>query len=102
MLEDYPDVFADIMNVFLFHGEQVVREEELQETDVLSQYKADTTRLHQQERDILKLWVRKDKTVYLGVENQTASDADMPSADHQLRWGILSKTAAEGFWETGE
>ena len=65
MLEDYPDVFADIMNVFLFHGEQVVREEELQETDVLSQYKADTTRLHQQERDILKLWVRKDKTVYL-------------------------------------
>ena len=78
LLEDYPDVFADIMNVFLFHGEQVVREEELQETDVLSQYKADTTRLHQQERDILKLWVRKDKTVYLGVENQTASDADMP------------------------
>ena len=25
MLEDYPDVFADIINVLIFHGEPVVR-----------------------------------------------------------------------------
>lgn len=78
LLEDYPDVFADIINVFLFHGKQVVKEEELYATDVPSQYKADTTQLHQQERDILKLWIHNGLAVYFGVENQTASDSDMP------------------------
>lgn len=78
VLEDYPDVFADIVNVLLFHGEQIVKEEELQQTQTRSQYKADDSKLHEQERDNLKLWVRGRKSVLLGLENQTTIDYDMP------------------------
>ena len=40
ILEDYQDVFADILNVLVFQGKQVVKPEELCETKVLSHYKA--------------------------------------------------------------
>lgn len=32
LLEDYNDVFADIMNVFMFDGEQRVKETDLRNT----------------------------------------------------------------------
>ena len=41
ILEDYQDVFADILNVLVFQGKQVVKPEELYETKVLSHYKAE-------------------------------------------------------------
>ncbi len=78
VLEDYPDVFADIINVLLFQGKQIVKEEELWQTRTKSQYKADDSELHEQERDNLKLWVRGKKAVLLGLENQTTIDYDMP------------------------
>ena len=31
ILEDYPDVFADIVNGFLFNGNEVVKPEELED-----------------------------------------------------------------------
>ena len=51
LLEEYDDVFADIVNVLLFHGKREVKEEELAETGTESQYKADDSVLHVQERD---------------------------------------------------
>lgn len=56
LLEDYEDVFADILNVLLFNGAQVIRPESLKEAKTKSQYKADDARMHEMERDVAKLW----------------------------------------------
>ena len=79
LLEDYSDVFADIVNVLLFHGERIVKEEDLQETGLNSQYKADDGKLHEQERDVARYWKRGNVKIALcGLENQTGVDNDMP------------------------
>ena len=78
-LESYNDVFADIVNVLLFHGRQVIEEDQLDESTPRSIYKADE-KLHEQERDVAKYW--KDgssiRIALLGLENQTLVDQDMP------------------------
>ena len=77
ILEDYDDVFADIVNVLLFGGERRVRETELVSLKSRSQYKADG-RLHEQERDVAKLWQRCEiRLAVFGIENQTTIDDDM-------------------------
>ena len=53
-LEDYADVFADIVNVLLFDGEQRVLPEDLVDTRARSQFKSDDGVLHEQERDVVK------------------------------------------------
>lgn len=55
-LEDHNDVFSDIMNGFLFHGKEVVHQDELADISVHSQYKADDARMHELERDVVKYW----------------------------------------------
>ena len=77
-LEAHDDVFADIVNVLLFKGERRVRPEDLQDTRARSLYKSDG-KLHEQERDVSKLWM-KGKAVFslIGFENQTRADRDMP------------------------
>ena len=54
-LESYNDVFADIVNVLLFDGDEVIKENELQPTREKSMYKIDG-KVYQQERDIAKFW----------------------------------------------
>lgn len=77
-LEAFPDVFADIVNVLLFSGRQVVKEDELEEESPNSVYKADG-RLHAQERDIAKYWKNGlVRIAFFGMENQTDPDPDMP------------------------
>ena len=39
LLEDYPDVFADIINVLVYQGEEVVKPEELRTTNIRSHIK---------------------------------------------------------------
>jgi len=39
VLEDYNDVFADIVNVLLFQGEQIVKPEQLEDKTLRSSYK---------------------------------------------------------------
>lgn len=56
-----PDVFADILNVLLFDGKQVVQSEELFNVGMRSQFKAGTGREHEQERDVAKYWIRDGK-----------------------------------------
>ena len=79
LLEEYDDVFADIVNVLLFNGKREVKEEELSETGTESQYKADDSVLHAQERDVAKYWKKgKIRLALYGLENQTGIDMDMP------------------------
>lgn len=78
LLTEYNDVFADIVNVLLFEGENVIHENELQSTKDTSQYKADG-RLHEQERDLSKIWQKCNvKIAFYGIENQTVIDNYMP------------------------
>ena len=78
-LEDYADVFADIVNVLLFDGEQRVLPEDLVDTSARSQFKSDDGVLHEQERDVVKRWKHgKIVIALLGLENQTKPDENMP------------------------
>lgn len=73
LLEDYKDVFADIINVLIYNGKQVIKPQELSESKVKSQYKAADDTLHEQERDILKVWKHGDNyKIIFGIENQTS------------------------------
>ena len=80
ILEDYDDVFADIMNGLLFNGEQIINPQNLENASVHSQYKAEGNKLHEQERDTAKYWngPRRIRLAVLGFENQTATDSLMP------------------------
>ena len=78
VLEDYNDVFADILNVVLFDGKEVVKEEELENAFPVSQMKL-TDGLHEQERDTAKFWKHSAFVVAeFGLENQTREDKTMP------------------------
>ena len=79
LLEDYNDVFADIVNVLLFDGREVVREDSLESAGTHSQYKADDNQVHELERDVIKYWKDgKVRITLFGIENQTAVDRLMP------------------------
>lgn len=54
-LEEFNDVFADIVNVLLFNGNQLVQENELETDTKDTMFKADGE-LHEQERDVSKIW----------------------------------------------
>ena len=78
ILEAYNDVFADIVNVLLFNGKQVLTEQELEERAPRSAYKADG-KYREIERDVAKRWKTEDiRIACIGIENQTAIDKDMP------------------------
>lgn len=78
VLEDYNDVFADIVNVLFFQGEQIVKPEQLEDKTLRSSYKADG-KLREIVRDVGKNWNQDTiRIACLGIENQTDSDADMP------------------------
>lgn len=73
------DVFADIINVLIFKGEQVITIDSLEDIAPVSQYKTDDDRLHEQERDALKFWNNHSiNLILLGIENQSQPDKDMP------------------------
>lgn len=77
-LEAYNDVFADIVNVLLFKGKQIIKPESLTDAGSLSTYKIDG-KLHEQERDVAKFCKQGNIRIALyGLENQTKVDKDMP------------------------
>lgn len=76
--EEINKIFADIINGTLFGGNQTIKEDELLDLPTKSQYKADDSKLHEQERDIAKRWVKEDVIFsIIGIENQTKIDNDM-------------------------
>lgn len=77
-LEAYNDVFADIVNVLLFDGKEIVKPDELTDAAPNSMLKLENE-IHEQERDIAKYWGKsKVRIAFYGFENQTAIDNDMP------------------------
>ena len=73
------DVFADVYNGLLFKGEEVIKPDDLEDVRGFSQYKADDSKLHEQERDVLKLWKGHGiNLAFMGIENQTNPNKDMP------------------------
>lgn len=77
-LEAYNDVFADIVNVLLFKGKQLMKEQDLESAAKDTMFKADG-KIHQQERDVSKFWKNGEVRIsILGFENQTIQDTDMP------------------------
>lgn len=77
-LESYNDVFADIINVLLFKGKKIIKENELTPADILSQYKADG-KISEQERDVSKYWHNAGfNLAFIGIENQDRPDNANP------------------------
>ncbi len=78
-LEDYNDVFADIVNVLVFKGKRHIRPRDLFSIGTKSQYKADDGKIHEQERDNSKEW-RKERIAFcvFGIENQAKYEKYMP------------------------
>lgn len=77
-LESYNDVFADIVNVLLFNGKQLLKEGELQEYKARNIYPA-KDKIREIERDVVKQWSGQNIRIsYIGLENQTKQDKDMP------------------------
>lgn len=79
LLEDHADVFADIINAFVYRGENVVKPEDLKDGSTASMYKAAEGNFRQKERDVVKIDERRGIIYALyGVENQTAVNYVMP------------------------
>lgn len=77
-LESYNDVFADIINVLFFKGNEIVKEEELEQAVMRSVYKTDE-KLREQERDTAKYWRKHNIRISLfGLENETEPESDIP------------------------
>lgn len=77
-LLNHAEIFADIINVLLFHGKQVIDKNDLQDSKARTQLKIDGG-LHEQERDVVKYWEKCGvRIALLGLENQTYVDDDMP------------------------
>ena len=79
ILEDYNDVFADIINGLVFKGEQRILPESLKNAQVHSQYKAEDGKVHELERDVIKYWKEKEVELAIcGIENQSNVKKYMP------------------------
>ena len=74
VLLSYNDVFADLMNVLLFDGRNVVDPDELEDQLPRSHYKADG-KIRELERDVVKRWKKNNiRIACIGIENQTEPD----------------------------
>ena len=100
ILEDYPDVFADIVNGFLFNGNEVVKPEELEDMQLRSAYRAEQ-KLHDMERDVAKRWKKNGiRIACVGFENQTAPDCNGAVITIVLYFGYEQRwTAAKSLYE---
>ena len=81
ILLDKNEVFADVLNGFIFNGQQVIKPKMLTNTNTLSYYKANG-KIHSQDRDVAKLLTIGKKKVVIslvGIENQTRPDKNMPA-----------------------
>ena len=79
-LEEYEDVFADIVNVLLFNGERVIKPEELSFAPTFSAYRDNNkNQLRKLDRDVAKFWDNANiRIAYIGLENQTSVFKYMP------------------------
>ena len=75
-LEDFNDVFADIINVLLFNGNNIIQQNDLQTGMSRSSYRVEG-KFEEQERDAKKFWMNGQiRIAVFGLENQTGEDSD--------------------------
>ena len=80
LLEDYNDVFADIVNTLIFDGKERIKADSLEDNKTSSAYKAEDGKLHEMERDVSKYWKEgKTNLLVVGIENQTKAEKLMPA-----------------------
>lgn len=77
LLEDYTDVFADIMNVLVFRGERLLEPSNLIDGPTVSRYKSAEAKQKEQIRDVVKFDNRQTKMTAFGIENQSVVDPHM-------------------------
>lgn len=79
ILEDYGDVFSDIINIIVYDGKEVVLPENLVDSPTASRYKAANGVYGEKDRDILKI-DQKNNVEYIvyGLENQAKVNNIMP------------------------
>ena len=57
----------------------VTKPEDLENTSVHAQYKAEDNKLHEEERDVAKYWKKENVAIAMyGIENQVKIDKNMP------------------------
>ena len=77
-LEDFNDIFADIINALLFDGESVIKEHELETVTAKETYSVQR-KISEIERDVAKIWKHNALHIScIGLENQTEADKTMP------------------------
>jgi len=77
-LINYPEIVADIINVFEFNGEQIVKSCEIKDRNTKRSYFSKDF-LKELERDVSKTWNNNFITICcFGFENQTTVDKNMP------------------------
>ena len=77
-LEALNDVFADIINVLLFDGEEIVKADELEQGRERGDYTGELGN-REYERDSSKFWRKSNLRIsYFGIENETEPENDMP------------------------
>lgn len=79
ILEEHPDVFADIINGLIYNGKDIVKPENLVDGPTAAMYKAAEGNINQKDRDVSKSDVKKgiEYAIY-GAENQTSINRIMP------------------------
>lgn len=78
-LEDYDDVFADIINGFFFNGDKVVDPGGLTDLHPVSHYGRPEKEGKYLERDVFKKWKQNTLGIaMIGIENQSSADKMMP------------------------
>ena len=72
------DVFADAINGLLFKGNDIIKEDDLEDIPSKSNLKLDDGTFTHQERDVSKLWKKEGVIIsLLGIENQSQIDDNM-------------------------
>lgn len=77
LLEDYPEVFADIINVLLFHGERLIDPDNISDGPTVSRYKDADERIREHIRDTVKYDKKNATLAIIGIENQSTADKEM-------------------------
>ena len=77
-LINYNDVFADVMNYYLYKGERKIDDDSLTDVKDRSLYSG-TGQIREQERDVSKIYKNKEMHIaFLGIENQSKDEKYMP------------------------
>lgn len=77
-LEQYPDVFADIVNALLYKGKQIILPESLQSAPTETFYPGIETDLHNQFHDVSQYVMENGRIkMQYTLENESKTDSKM-------------------------